>query len=78
MIHTADLASRLLRFEQQLHAYQKLHTDELAELWRALNECKQAIASLCAPDNTNGPVASTSTYADHTLQTEHEEEKGGE
>jgi diadenosine tetraphosphate (Ap4A) HIT family hydrolase len=35
-----------LRFEQQLQAYQKLHADELAELWRSLNECKQALAAL--------------------------------
>ncbi|HBY98344.1 MAG: hypothetical protein M5U01_33835 [Ardenticatenaceae bacterium] len=43
-----DLASRLLRFEQQLEAYQKLHTDELAELWRVLRECKREIASALA------------------------------
>lgn len=47
MEHPAELASRLLRFEQQLKAYQKLHEDELAELWRSLNECKQAVAALC-------------------------------
>jgi hypothetical protein len=67
-----------LRFEQQLHAYQKLHTDELAELWRTLNECKQAIASLSTHDGTNGPVVSASIYAEDTLPGEHEEEKGGE
>lgn len=39
-----DLASRLLKFEQQLQAYQKLHGDELAELWQTLNECKREIA----------------------------------
>ncbi len=55
MTQVADLASRLLRFEQQLQAYQKLHTDELAELWRTLNECKQAIAALC-DDSANGPL----------------------
>jgi len=37
-------ASRLLRFEQQLEAYQKLHANEFAELWRGLNECKRQIA----------------------------------
>lgn len=51
-----DLASRLLRFEQQLQAYQKLHADELAELWRSLNECKQALAALYE-DRANDPVS---------------------
>ncbi len=53
MEHPAELASRLLRFEQQLKAYQKLHEDELAELWLTLNECKQAIATLCQEPETN-------------------------
>ncbi|MFN8454851.1 MAG: hypothetical protein U0401_09320 [Anaerolineae bacterium] len=45
MVQLDHLASRLLRFEQQLAAYQKLHTDELAELWRVLDECKREIAA---------------------------------
>jgi len=45
MTQLKDLACRLLRVEQQLIAYQKLHTDELAELWQTLNECKQTIAA---------------------------------
>jgi hypothetical protein len=45
-----DLACRLLRFEQQLRAYEKLHADELAELWRTLNECKRLIADSVADD----------------------------
>ena len=55
MNQIADLASRVLRFEQQLQAYQKLHADELAELWRTLNECKQAIAAL-GDDSAYGPL----------------------
>lgn len=52
-----DLAARLLRFEQQLHAYQKLHREELAELWRVLDACKRELtASL--PDEADGPPAS--------------------
>jgi hypothetical protein len=39
----AYLAARLLRFEQRLEAYQRLHANELAELWRGLNECKRQI-----------------------------------
>jgi hypothetical protein len=41
-----DLASRLLRLELQLDAYQKLHSEELLELRQALNACKRAIAAL--------------------------------
>jgi len=40
----ARLASSLLRLEQQLEAYQELHTNELAELWRILNACKRQLA----------------------------------
>ena len=46
MIQPANLAGRLLKLEQQLKAYQKLHEDELAELWRVLNECKQTVVAL--------------------------------
>jgi diadenosine tetraphosphate (Ap4A) HIT family hydrolase len=49
-----DLATRLLRFEQQLQAYQKLHGDELAELWRALNECKRDLTATLEEDGPNG------------------------
>jgi len=56
VLQPADIASRLLRFEQQLQAYQKLHEDELAELWRVLNECKQSVAAL-SDKQANGPVA---------------------
>ncbi|HET7010445.1 MAG TPA: hypothetical protein VFI11_06690 [Anaerolineales bacterium] len=69
-----DLASRLLRFEQQLQAYQKLHADELAELWRSLNECKQAVAALCE-ESANGPVQALSA---EPTQPNLEERKGEE
>ena len=53
----ADIACRLLRFEQQLKAYEKLHADELAELWRTLNECKQLIAALSqAAETAQSPI----------------------
>lgn len=38
-----DLACRLLKFEQQLKAYEKLHAEEVAELWQTLNEWKREI-----------------------------------
>ncbi len=54
MIQPANLAGRLLRLEQQLKAYQKLHEDELAELWRVLNECKLTVAAL--EEYTDEPI----------------------
>ena len=58
-----DIAGRLLQIEQQLMAYQKLHTDELAELWQTLNQCKREIATVmtelridaCEPHPTLDP-----------------------
>ncbi len=44
MAHSDGLAGRILKLEQQLAAYERLHAGELAELWQALNECKRAIA----------------------------------
>ena len=54
MTELNDLASRLLRFEQQLTAYQKLHTDELAELWQILDECKYALIAALPPPEPDG------------------------
>jgi hypothetical protein len=51
-----DLAARLLRFEQQLQAYQKLHGDELAELWRELNDCKRDLTANLPAEGSNGAV----------------------
>ncbi len=44
MTQPEELARRLLKVEQQLKAYQKLHAEEFEELWQTLNDCKQAIA----------------------------------
>jgi hypothetical protein len=51
MTQPVDIAARLLRLEQKLLAYQQLHTDELAELWQALNECKREIV-VSLPDHS--------------------------
>ena len=48
-----NLASRLLKFEQQLAAYQKLHADELAERWRVLDECKCALVAALPSQESN-------------------------
>lgn len=46
MPDVAHVACQLLKFEQQLKAYERLHADELAELWRTLDECKQLVTAL--------------------------------
>ncbi len=48
-----NIACRLLKFEQQLKAYEKLHAGELTELWQSLNECKQTIASIIALEESD-------------------------
>lgn len=53
MAQPADLACQVLKLEQQLEAYQKLHAEELSELWRLLKECKRALAGLA--DGAAGP-----------------------
>ncbi len=53
----ADLALRVLRLEQQLAAYQRLHAEELAELVRALAQVKHEVLALAlhpAPADPGG------------------------
>ena len=45
-MNTTELINHLYRIEQRIIAYQQLHAEELAELWKALNECKEAIVTL--------------------------------
>ena len=45
-LNVNDIAGHLLQVEQRLIAYQKLHNDELAQLWRTLNQCKREIATV--------------------------------
>ncbi|MCX7706892.1 MAG: hypothetical protein N2204_02660 [Anaerolineae bacterium] len=49
----ADLALRLLRLEQQLESYQRLHNEELAALRQALAQVKEEVLALALQ-----PVAS--------------------
>jgi len=54
-----NLARSLKRIEQQIEAYQRLHADELAELWHALDECKNrlaALASSAVQDSSSEPL----------------------
>ncbi len=55
MTQVDDLACQLLKFEQELKAYEKLHATELAELWQALNDCKETVAAIVS---SNEPTSS--------------------
>ncbi len=46
MLPPADLALRVLRLEQQLDSYQRLHTQELEDLRRALAQLKEEVLAL--------------------------------
>lgn len=43
---SADLALRVLRLEQQLDSYQRLHAQELEDLHRALAQLKEEVLAL--------------------------------
>jgi hypothetical protein len=60
-----ELAGRLLRVEQQLLAYEKLHADELDELWRTLNDCKRRVTALVQDPKPSIRVISDVEKPDH-------------
>lgn len=45
-ISPSDIAYRMLRLEQQLESYQRLHAEELAEMRRVLQELKDQVLTL--------------------------------
>jgi len=49
----SDVAYRMLRLEQQLESYQRLHAEELAAIRRALEELKNQVLSLDAHKETS-------------------------
>jgi len=53
MTQLNDLASRLLRIEQRLIAYQKLHAEELTELQQILDECKYTLVASLLPQESD-------------------------
>jgi hypothetical protein len=57
----SDIAYRMLRLEQQLDSYQRLHEAELEQIRRALAELKEQILALAldkeAVTNTDKPPA---------------------
>jgi hypothetical protein len=58
------LACHLLKLEQRLKAYEKLHANELAEMWHTLNVCKQAIADIASADEPVDPEGFDDAEAD--------------
>ncbi len=61
MAQTGGLACQLLKLEQQLQSYERLHASEMAELWQILNECKRAVADVFSVESDNSTAASTCT-----------------
>jgi hypothetical protein len=61
------IACQLLKFEQQLKAYEKLHTGELTELWQTLNDCKQALAAIVSASEFPSPEESNDSETGSSL-----------
>ncbi len=53
-IPPSDIAYRVLRLEQQLESYQRLHAEELDQIRRAVEELKELVLTL----NVNKPPVS--------------------
>ena len=49
----SDVAVRVLRLEQQLDSYQRLHSEELEQIRQAIAELKELVLGLAQKDNTN-------------------------
>lgn len=48
MVQETDLSIRILRLEQKLDSYQKLHAEELDEIRLALAELKKQVLDMAA------------------------------
>lgn len=59
-VPTSDVAYRVLRLEQQLDSYQRLHAEELEQIRQALTELKDLVLTLAAQkegsEETTRPV----------------------
>lgn len=56
---SSDLALRVLRLEQQLDSYQRLHMQELDALRDALAEVKERVLALASTELPPQPTAQT-------------------
>jgi hypothetical protein len=68
MVQETDLSLRILRLEQKLESYQKLHAEELNEIRLALAELKKQVLALAAVHD----AALSETQQGASLQDGHE------
>lgn len=54
---SSELALRVLRLEQQLDSYQRLHATELEDLRRALTEVKEEVLALAVAHGASGSAS---------------------
>ncbi len=52
----SEIAFRVLRLEQQLESYQRLHAEELQNLRRALEELKELVLAFAAKEAESNPA----------------------
>lgn len=62
---SSGLALRVLRLEQQLDSYQRLHAEELEELRRALAQVKEEVLALAATHGTQASGGEMAREQDH-------------
>ena len=60
----SDIAYRMLRLEQQLDSYQRLHAEELEQIRRALSELKDQVLALAAAKEQQAARGETATQSD--------------
>ena len=60
----SDIAYRMLRLEQQLDSYQRLHAEELEQIRRALSELKDQVLALAAAKEQQAVRGETAPQSD--------------
>ncbi|MGE5262013.1 MAG: hypothetical protein ACM3S0_01415 [Acidobacteriota bacterium] len=60
----SDIAYRMLRLEQQLDSYQRLHAEELEQIRRALSELKDQVLALAAAKEQQAARGETAPQSD--------------
>ncbi len=58
---SSDVAFRVLRLEQQLDSYQRLHSEELEEIRQALAELKELVLGLAQKESTIDSVGDSNS-----------------
>ncbi|MGQ9766793.1 MAG: hypothetical protein ACUVSS_05595 [Anaerolineae bacterium] len=64
---SSGLALRVLRLEQQLDSYQRLHAEELEELRRALAQVKEEVLAVAVTHGTQASDGEMAREQDHHL-----------